>query len=385
MIPVTKPFLPKQADFKSYVSSIWARQWLTNNGPLVNELELKLQQYLALPHLLYVTNGTIALQLAIQALEVKGEIITTPFSFVATTSSIVWQGCKPVFVDIDEDTLNIDPNKIEAAITPNTSAILATHVFGNPCDIEAIDRIAKKHGLKVIYDAAHCFGTKYKGKSIFAYGDVSTTSFHATKLFHTIEGGAVFTQNPETLKRMALMRNFGYSGVDTFSEIGTNAKNSEFHAAMGLCNLKHIDQILSKRKELSQHYEMRLNKIEAQFQVIQADTEFNYAYYPVIFQSEEVMLDCMKQLELVQVYCRRYFYPSLSALPYIAKVNMPICDSISKRIMCLPLYHTLTSSDQDLVVRIILRTQNYRKKQVLKLADYSTMVNGNIGMVVNGN
>lgn len=385
MIPVTKPFLPKQADFKSYVSSIWARQWLTNNGPLVNELELKLQQYLALPHLLYVTNGTIALQLAIQALEVKGEIITTPFSFVATTSSIVWQGCKPVFVDIDEDTLNIDPNKIEAAITPNTSAILATHVFGNPCDIEAIDRIAKKHGLKVIYDAAHCFGTKYKGKSIFAYGDVSTTSFHATKLFHTIEGGAVFTQNPETLKRMALMRNFGYSGVDTFSEIGTNAKNSEFHAAMGLCNLKHIDQILSKRKELSQHYEMRLNKIEAQFQVIQADTEFNYAYYPVIFQSEEVMLDCMKQLELVQVYCRRYFYPSLSALPYIAKVNMPICDSISKRIMCLPLYHTLTSADQDLVVRIILRTQNYRKKQVLKLADYSTMVNGNIGMVVNGN
>ena len=385
MIPVTKPFLPKQADFKNYVSSIWARQWLTNNGPLVNELELKLQQYLELPHLLYVTNGTIALQLAIQALEVKGEVITTPFSFVATTSSIVWQGCKPVFVDIDEDTLNIDPNKIEASITPDTTAILATHVFGNPCDIEAIDRIAKKHGLKVIYDAAHCFGTKYKGKSIFAYGDVSTTSFHATKLFHTIEGGAVFTQNPDILKKMALMRNFGYSGVDTFSEIGTNAKNSEFHAAMGLCNLQHIDQILSKRKELSLHYEMRLNKIDAQFQVIQPDTDFNYAYYPVIFRSEEIMLDCMKQLELVQVYCRRYFYPSLSALPYIDKINMPICDSISKRIMCLPLYHTLTSSDQDLVVRIILRTQNYRKKQVVKLADYGTLVNGNIGMVVNGN
>lgn len=241
MIPVTKPFLPKQADFKSYVSSIWARQWLTNNGPLVNELEIKLQQYLALPHLLYVTNGTIALQLAIQALEIKGEVITTPFSFVATTSSIVWQGCKPVFVDIDEETLNIDPDKIEAAITPRTTAILATHVFGNPCDIDAIDRIAKKHNLKVVYDAAHCFGTQYKGKSIFAYGDVSTTSFHATKLFHTIEGGAVFTQNPDILKRMALMRNFGYSGVDTFSELGTNAKNSEFHAAMGLClSLIHI-------------------------------------------------------------------------------------------------------------------------------------------------
>lgn len=385
MIPVTKPFLPKQADFKSYVSSIWARQWLTNNGPLVNELELKLQQYLELPHLLFVTNGTIALQLAIQALDVKGEIITTPFSFVATTSSIVWQGCTPVFVDIDEQTLNIDPAKIEAAITPNTSAILATHVFGNPCDIEAIDRIAKKHNLKVIYDAAHCFGTKYKGKSIFAYGDVSTTSFHATKLFHTIEGGAVFTQDPDILKRMALMRNFGYSGVDTFSEVGTNAKNSEFHAAMGLCNLKHIDQILSKREELSKHYYMRLNKIDAQFQVIQPDTDFNYAYFPVIFRSEDVMLDCMKQLELVQVYCRRYFYPSLSALPYIDKINMPICDSISKRIMCLPLYHTLTSSDQDLVVRIILRTQNYRKKQVIKLADYGSLVNNNnVGVAVNG-
>ncbi|MGM9475669.1 DegT/DnrJ/EryC1/StrS family aminotransferase [Pedobacter sp. GSP4] len=385
MIPVTKPFLPKQADFKSYVSSIWARQWLTNNGPLVNELELKLQQYLELPHLLFVTNGTIALQLAIQALDVKGEIITTPFSFVATTSSIVWQGCTPVFVDIDEQTLNIDPAKIEAAITPNTSAILATHVFGNPCDIEAIDRIAKKHNLKVIYDAAHCFGTKYKGKSIFSYGDVSTTSFHATKLFHTIEGGAVFTQDPDILKRMALMRNFGYSGVDTFSEVGTNAKNSEFHAAMGLCNLKHIDQILSKREELSKHYYMRLNKIDAQFQVIQPDTDFNYAYFPVIFRSEDVMLDCMKQLELVQVYCRRYFYPSLSALPYIDKINMPICDSISKRIMCLPLYHTLTSSDQDLVVRIILRTQNYRKKQVIKLADYGSLVNNNnVGVAVNG-
>jgi len=385
MIPVTKPFLPKQADFKNYVSSIWARQWLTNNGPLVNELEIKLQQYLQLPHLLYVANGTVALQLAIEALDLEGEIITTPFSFVATTSSIVWQGCKPVFVDIDSKTLNIDPSKIEAAITPSTSAIMATHVFGNPCDVEAIDVIAKKYNLKVIYDAAHCFGTKYKGKSIFAYGDISTTSFHATKLFHTIEGGAVFTQDPNLLKKMAIMRNFGYSGIDTFSEIGTNAKNSEFHAAMGLCNINHIDEILLKRKDLCQHYISRLGKLNAQFQVIHYDTDFNYAYFPIIFESEDIMLDCKRQLELVQVYCRRYFYPSLSALPYIEQVKMPVCDSIANRIMCLPLYHTLTHADQDLVVRILLRAQNYRGNQIIKLADYGELAVNKQGVVVNGN
>ncbi|RYZ78612.1 MAG: DegT/DnrJ/EryC1/StrS family aminotransferase, partial [Moraxellaceae bacterium] len=190
---------------------------------------------------------------------------------------------------------------------------------------------------------------------------------------------------PNLLKKMAIMRNFGYSGVDTFSEIGTNAKNSEFHAAMGLCNINHIDQILAKRKDLFEHYVSRLGKLNVKLQIIHDNTDFNYAYFPVIFRSEEIMLDCMKQLELVQVYCRRYFYPSLSALPYIDKINMPICDSISKRIMCLPLYHTLTSSDQDLVVRIILRTQNYRKKQVVKLADYGILVNGSLGIAVNGN
>ncbi|HWW39190.1 DegT/DnrJ/EryC1/StrS family aminotransferase, partial [Pedobacter sp.] len=203
MIPVTKPFLPKIQEFEEYISSIWERQWLTNNGPLVNELELKLKTYLNVKHLLYVANGTMALQLAINALELSGEIITTPFSFVATTNSILWEGCTPVFADIDAETFNIDPAKIELAITPKTSAILATHVYGNPCDIEAIQAIANKYGLKVIYDAAHCFGTKYKNKSVFEYGDISTTSFHATKLFHTIEGGAVFTQCPDLLRKMA--------------------------------------------------------------------------------------------------------------------------------------------------------------------------------------
>lgn len=376
MIPVTKPFLPSLATFQSYIDCIWTRQWLTNNGPLVNELELKLRTYLNLPYALYVTNGTIALQLAIKALALKGEIITTPFSFVATTSAIVWQGCKPVFVDIDEQTLNIDPSKIEAAITPRTTAILATHVFGNPCHIEAIDAIAKRYKLKVIYDAAHCFGVKYKGKSIFAYGDVSTTSFHATKLFHTIEGGGVFTQDEALLKKMAYMRNFGYSGVDTFSEIGTNAKNSEFHAAMGLCNLKYIEEILCKRKELFEFYKSSLETSDLQFQQIQSQTQFNHAYFPVIFKSESAMLNCMRQLEKVQVCCRRYFYPSLSALPYLEQIAMPICDSIAKRIMCLPMFHTLDNLERSLVVKIITKAQNPSRKRIAAKPAYSTAIAG---------
>ena len=366
MIPVTKPFLPSEKEFKSFVKDIWKREWLTNNGPLVNTLELNLKVYLGVKHLLFVTNGTIGLQLAIAALELKGEIITTPFSFVATTSSIVWQGCRPVFVDIDQNTLNIDPAKIEAAITPYTSAILATHVFGNPCDIIAIQSIAKKHGLKVIYDAAHCFGTKYKGKSVFDYGDISITSFHATKLFHTIEGGAVFTRSPELLKKMAIMRNFGYAGVDTFAEQGMNAKNCEFHAAMGLCNLRHVDKILEQRKYLFMHYKLRLRKMAVQFQLLQNEDDYNYSYFPIVFASEELLKRTKERLELAQVYCRRYFYPSLSTLPYVKKQVMPICDSIASRILCLPMYHTLTLPELDLITRLLLREGNFEKSGLEK-------------------
>jgi dTDP-4-amino-4,6-dideoxygalactose transaminase len=358
MIPVTKPFLPAEKEFKSYVKSIWERQWLTNNGPLVNTLELKLKEYLGVDHLLYVSNGTVALQLAIQALNLTGEIITTPFSFVATTSTIVWQNCKPVFVDIDPDTFNIDASKIEAAITPQTSAILATHVYGTPCDIDAIQYIADKHGLKVIYDAAHCFGTRYKNRSIFDYGDISATSFHSTKVFHTIEGGAVFTRQPALLKKMALMRNFGYSGVDEFSELGINAKNCEFHAAMGLCNLNHINEVLKKRKYLSAQYMLRLSRLDVQFQKLHSIEDYNYAYFPIMFKSEELMKESKAKLEMAQIYCRRYFYPSLSALPYVDNVKMSVCDSVASRIMCLPLYHTLTISELDLICRLLLRIQN---------------------------
>lgn len=359
MIPVTKPFLPKAKEYDDYLHSIWERQWLTNNGPLVNEFELKLKTYLGLEHLLYVSNGTVALQIAIKALELRGEIITTPFSFVATTSSIVWEGCKPVFTDIDPETFNIDPEKIEAAITPKTSAILATHVYGNPCDIDAIQAIADKHNLKVIYDAAHCFGTKYKNRSVFEYGDISTTSFHATKLFHSIEGGAVFTKNPELLRKMSFMRNFGHNGPDDYTELGINGKNCEFHAAMGLCNLKYVDEILKRRKLLSLYYLQKLSNLNASYPKHNEYSSTNYAYFPVLFDTKELMQKCLTALEIDKIYCRRYFYPSLSTLPYVQKTELPVCDSIVERIICLPLYHTLTFSDLDLITRVILRTQNY--------------------------
>lgn len=215
-IEVTRPFLPPLSEYVNLVEGIWNRNWLTNNGPLVVELELRLGQYLGLDKVLFLANGTLALQLAIKALRLTGEIITTPFSYVATTSSILWEGCRPIFVDIDPATLNIDPERIQEAITPSTSAILATHVYGNPCNIEAIEQIAKSNGLYTIYDAAHCFGTEYKGRSVFGYGNVSTASFHATKLFHTIEGGAVFAEDAETFRTLSFMRNFGHDGPESF-------------------------------------------------------------------------------------------------------------------------------------------------------------------------
>lgn len=347
--------MPPVEDYESYIKGIWQRQWLTNNGPLVNELELKLKLYLGLPHMLYVNNCTTALQIAIKALGLKGEIITTPFSFVATTSSIVWEGCKPVFVDIDPATLNIDATKIEAAITPQTSAILATHTFGNPCDIDAIDQIAKKHGLKVIYDAAHCFGTSYKGKSVFAYGDISVTSFHATKLYHSIEGGGIFTQDADLLKHMAYMRNFGFDGPDKFNCLGINAKNSEFHAAMGLVNLNHIGAILCKRKEMYLYYNELLKDVGSQGQVIQENTKYNYSYYPVILPSEELINRMLQEFYGHWIVPRRYFYPSLHTLPYVDKCECAHSLDISSRVLCLPIYHELTTEEMHLVARIFYR------------------------------
>ena len=358
MIPVTKPFLPPIEEYQRYVEGIWQRNWLTNNGPLVNELELKLKEYLKVNHLLFVTNGTIAIQLAIKALNLKGKIITTPFSYVATTSSIVWEGCEPVFVDIEEKSCNIDPAKIEAAITPDTSAILATHVYGNPCDVEAIDKIARKHGLKVIYDGAHAFGVTYKGKSIFEYGDVSTCSFHATKLYHTIEGGCVVTKDPEVLKKMAYMRNFGHDGPERFADLGINGKNSEFHAAMGLVNLGHVAPIIERRKKLTAHYDTYLKNFQGKKPVILSGTEYNYAYYPLIFNSESLLLKVVDELTKNLIYPRRYFYPSLEQLPYVKSGNCTVTAQVANRALCLPFYDTLSTQEIDMIFRLILRVQN---------------------------
>lgn len=359
MIPVTKPFLPPREEYEAYLKGIWSRQWLTNMGPLASDLEMKLKSHLGLKHLLFVTNGTIALQMAIKALELKGEIITTPFSFIATTSSIVWEGCKPVFVDIDPQSLNIDPSLIEAAITPETSAILATHVYGNPCDVEAIEKIAKKHKLKVIYDGAHAFGVKYKGKSIFEYGDISTCSLHATKLYHSVEGGLVVTRDPDLLKKLAYIRNFGFAGPEAFAELGINGKNSEYHAAMGLANLKYIEDIHNQRKLITEIYDQKLKKLKAQKPLWQSKSSLNYAYYPLVFDNEELLLECMELLKSKEIFTRRYFYPSLgTTLPYLDSTPLEVTDKISRRVLCLPLSFDLTVEEVELICRLILRVQN---------------------------
>ena len=319
MINVTKAFLPPIDEYKRYLDGIWSRAHLTNHGPLVNELEGKLKHYLGVKHFFFVNNGTIALQLAIKALDLKGEIITTPFSYVATTSSIVWENATPVFVDIDPTRFTIDPSKIEEAITGKTSAILATHVYGIPCDVEAIEKIANKYKLKVVYDAAHAFGVDYKGTSILNYGDISTLSFHATKLFHTVEGGGVATNNDELAHRISYMRNFGHNGQEEFWGIGINGKNSEFHAAMGLSNLPYLPTILANRKLLSEMYDHCFSAagIKIQRPILPAHVNYNFSYYPVVFESILQLLKVRDALHAEGVFPRRYFYPSLNKLHYV--------------------------------------------------------------------
>jgi dTDP-4-amino-4,6-dideoxygalactose transaminase len=359
MIPVTKPFLPPLQEYNKYIQGIWKRNLLTNMGPLANDLESKLSKHLCVDNLLFVSNGTIALQLAIKALSLKGEIITTPFTYVATTSSIVWEGCEPVYVDIDKDSLNIDSSKIEAAITKNTCAIMATHVYGNPCDVEAIKKIADKYNLKVIYDAAHAFGVKFNGNSIFSYGDISTCSTHATKLFHTSEGGFIVTKDFGLLQKMDKMRNFGHDGPINYKEIGINGKNSEFHAAMGLANLEYISAIHEQRGKLTKRYKLKLKNFNGVLPLWHKKSVSNYAYYPIIFESEETLLKCIDALKKHEIFGRRYFYPSLAtSLPYVKTIALKNADNISKRIFCLPLFHDLTIEEVDLICAILLNNQN---------------------------
>lgn len=358
MIPVTKSFLPPIEEYMAQVQRAFNNEWLTNRGELVLELEEKLKVYLGIDNILITNNGTIPLQIALKLLGNGGEVITTPFTYVATTAAIVWEGCTPVFVDIHPEYLTIDETKIEASITEKTTCILATHVFGNPCNIEAIDNIAKKHNLKVIYDAAHCFGVKYKGKSIFEYGDVSTCSFHATKLFHTGEGGAVFCKDVELRHKIFYSHNFGHNGPLAFHGLGINGKLSELQAAMGLALLPHIDEILEKRKKICELYNTYFQRDDIQQQIIGDATGFNYSYYPIILKSEALVLKVLKELEVHRITPRRYFFPSLGTLSIFKPKYCPVGDSISRRILCLPLYHTLTPLEVQLIGSLIMRTLN---------------------------
>jgi dTDP-4-amino-4,6-dideoxygalactose transaminase len=353
MINVTQTYLPPQAEYQAILKRAWDSKWLTNRGELVLELEQKLKQHLGVNHLTLTTNGTLPIQIAIKALKLSGEIITTPFSYVATTSSIVWEGCTPVFVDIHPDYLTIDETKIEVAITPNTTAILATHVFGNPCAVEEIERIAKKHSLKVIYDAAHCFGVTYKGQSIFNYGDVSTCSFHATKIFHTGEGGCWVTNNDDLQQELFYSHNFGHSGPETFHGVGINAKMSELQAAMGLAVFNHIDEIFEGRKQVVEMYQRLFENTVVKQLKIRPGTKWNYHYFPVIFNSEQDLLKAKDRLNKENIFPRRYFYPSLNTLNYVSEVNMPVSEDIAKRILCLPLSNTIDKHTIEKIAKLI--------------------------------
>ena len=354
MITVTKTFFPPIGEYKAYVNKIWENKWLTNNGELAQDLTYKLKKRLDANHLILMTNGTLPIQIALNALANEGEVITTPFSYVATTSTIVWEKCTPVFVDIHPEYLTIDETKIEAAITDKTTAILATHVFGNPCDVEAIEVIANRHNLKVIYDAAHCFGVSYKGKSIFNYGDVSTCSFHATKLFHTGEGGALFCQDQNTYDEMHYRHNFGHDGPLKFHGVGINAKISELQAAMGLSVLPYMKDIINARKKVCDLYDSLLIPQFLQGLKIRDHADWNYSYYPIIFTSEEQLLKIETLLKKNGILPRRYFYPSLSTLTYANNTNdVSISEDIASRILCLPLYYGLSATDVGKISNII--------------------------------
>jgi dTDP-4-amino-4,6-dideoxygalactose transaminase len=341
-IYVTMPSLAPHEEYTEILQGVWQSRMLTNNGPLVNRLEGQLRSKLGLDHFKLVSNGTIALQMAIKALDLKGEIITSAFTWVATVSAIKWEGCTPVFVDIDPNTLNIDPTKIEAMITKNTVAIMPIHVFGNPCDVEAIENIAQKHGLRVIYDAAHAIGTTWQEESILSWGDISTISLHATKLLNTGEGGACITSSEHLAQRLTQIRDFGHNDEKDIVEDGFNGKLSELHAALGLANFKYYDEVLLDRKCKCELYKENLTGMsKIRFQVFKHG-ESNYSYFSIIFDSENLLLKVEKELNSYNIFPRRYFYPSVNTFNNIVEYSScPVSEDLSKRILCLPLYWSL--------------------------------------------
>lgn len=359
VINVTKSALPPIEEYKEYIDRIWESDHLTNQGPMVQELNHKLKNFLGVSNFEYVGNGTVALMLALQVFGIEGcEVITTPFSYVATVSSILWQGCKPVFADIDPVTMCMDPAKIREKITNKTRAIMPVHVFGMPCNVEEIEAIAKEYNLKVIYDGAHAFGTNYKGKSLLEYGDASTCSFHATKLFHTVEGGAVIVPDDDMNAKLQLAMRFGHNGDDHY-QLGINGKNSEFHAAMGLANFKYLSDVMEKRKAVSERYDAALRGYVSIIETPE-DCQRNYAYYPAVFHNAEEREQVQKALNQENIFPRRYFYPSLNLLPYVEGESCPVSEDIASRILCLPMYPTLEIEDQQKIIQIILTTIGLR-------------------------
>ncbi len=363
-ITVTQPYLPPLEEFIPYLEKIWESKWLTNNGPYHQELEVALARYLGVDHLALFANGTLALVTALQTLRITGEVITTPYSFVATSHSLLWNNIQPVFVDIDPATMNLDPDKIEAAITPRTTAILPVHCYGNPCDVERIQQIADVYGLKVIYDAAHAFGVQYKGKSLLNHGDLSMLSFHATKVYNTFEGGAIVCPDAKTKQRIDYLKNFGFADEVTVMAPGINGKMNEVQAAFGLLQLKHLDLVLERRKAIDQRYRQAFDDTRGiTVPATPADTVWNYAFFPVLVKPDyPISRDGLYQrLGEAGIYARRYFYPLISdmpmyrGLPSAAVVNLPRAKEVSEQILCLPIYPALVEDDQQRVIDVIRR------------------------------
>ena len=359
MIYVTKPYLPDIDKFYEKIKQIWESNHLTNDGPLNKVLEKKLANYLDIEDLCLINNCTNGLLMGLNEFESDDEIITTPFSFVATTSSIVWSKLKPVFCDIDKDFLFIDVDLVRRLITPKTKAILTTHVFGNTGNIDELEAICKEKNIRLIFDAAHAFGVKYKGKSILKYGDMSVLSFHATKLYHTIEGGAIYCNDKIFMKKMKAVKNFGYENYE-IKELGINSKMSEFHSAMGLCNLEEIDSILLNRKKSCEMYDESLaclfDKGHISKPVINPNIEWNYSYYSILFNNESELLAAMEAMKSVNIFPRRYFYPSLNNIGYANGEIMEVSENVSKRIICLPLYYNLGEENTKMISDILLRS-----------------------------
>lgn len=362
MINVTKAILPPLEDYVNYLDRIWANGWLTNDGELVQELGTRLEDYLSVRNLVLVSNGTLALQLALKALDLQGEVITTPFTFAATTNVIVWEGLTPIFADIDPHTYNIDPEQVENKITEKTSAVLATHVYGNPCYAEELEDICRRHNIKLIFDAAHAFGVEYENRSVLNYGDMSTMSFHATKVFNTIEGGAIVTKDKELCDKLKLMRNHGIKSEEEIILPGLNAKMNEFQGAMGLCNLVTIDEKIRMRKTIYEHYKEGLSNTSIEFQQIQA-SRYNYIYMPICFQNAQQRDKVYAELVDNNIKPRKYFYPLTTDFAYFKEVTNPLIEQhhlivardIADRILCLPLYPDLEMSVVDDIVQIIKR------------------------------